>query len=416
MLNKYLIMLVCLYAFLSSGENAGHYSFEYMKDFFSGSPFEEKDLSYEAASNSFYNGRAGWLVWAEEEISKRLADGAVFEKCYRWQAPSDSGYGEIASSVRNAWGKGYAQGGAYGLEVEKTIRSLGLLEEFQKRLADPDDSLNDAVRYRDLLSIASIPWKLYWLAEKLYWNGNYEKAVTVMAFFLLPENKDGFVRGAAHYFLGRSLTKRTDLKTREEYDEVSREALEHFIKVPKYPTCLTYISYAYIDGASEAAGLGDHRAALALACVDVPSLDRDTVLAMRHYDAARYCVALRDYTNCVRHLQEAAAASTLYNVSEIVGSMNYRYDKTELWNWCATNRLEYIDTHNAIVSALTNENSIVEFDDLYDALTIKWPSCEQLPQSIMTNRVLNNNFFKPPQDTEYKKYDSRKLQEKEKEE
>lgn len=25
-----------------------------MKDFFSGSPFEEKDLSYEAASNSFY--------------------------------------------------------------------------------------------------------------------------------------------------------------------------------------------------------------------------------------------------------------------------------------------------------------------------------------------------------------------------
>ena len=118
----------------------------------------------------------------------------------------------------------------------------------------------------------------------------------------------------------------------------------------------------------------------------------------------------------MRHLQEAAAASTLYNVSDIVGSMNYRYDKTELWNWCATNRLEYIDTHNAIVSALTNENSVVEFDDLYDVLTIKWPSCEQLPQSIMTNRVLNNNFFKPLQDTEYKKYDSRVIREKEKEE
>ena len=412
-------MLVCLYAFLSSGENVSHYSFEYMKDFFLGSPLETKeeiDLSYEAASNSFYNSRARWLTWAEEEISNKLVDGAVFEKCYRWQAPSDRGYGEIATSVRNAWGKGYAQGGTYGLEVEKAIKSLGLLEEFQKRLADSGDSLNDVVRYRDLLGISSIPWKLYWLAEKLYWNGNYEKAVTVMAFFLLPENKDGFVRGAAHYFLGRSLTKRTDLKTKEEYDEVSKEALEHFIKVPKYPTCLTYISYAYIDGASEAAGLGDHRAALALTCIDVPSLNRDTVLAMRHYDAARYCVALRDYTNCVRHLQEVAAASTHYNVSEIVRSMNYHYDKTELWNWCATNRLEYIDTHNAIVSALTNENSVVEFDDLYDALTIKWPSCEQLPQSIMTNRVLNNNFFKPPQDTEYKKYDSRVIREKEKEE
>jgi hypothetical protein len=39
---------------LSSGENAGYYSFEYMRDFFSGSPLEEKDLSYEATSNSFY--------------------------------------------------------------------------------------------------------------------------------------------------------------------------------------------------------------------------------------------------------------------------------------------------------------------------------------------------------------------------
>ena len=157
---------------------------------------EEKDLSYEATSNSFYNDRARWLAWAEEEISKRLADGAVFEKHYRWQAPSALGYGEIASYVCSAWGKAYAQGGTYGLEVEKTIKSLGLLEEFQKRLADPGDSLNDAFRYRDLLSISSIPWKLYWMAEKLYWSGNYEKAVTVMSFFLLPENKDGFVRGA----------------------------------------------------------------------------------------------------------------------------------------------------------------------------------------------------------------------------
>lgn len=406
------MLFIFLVAILCWSEEASGYSCEYMTSFFTGSPFggeaNDKD-SHEITVEKFEQDRKLWLVWAEEEISKRLSDGAIFEKRYRWQAPSDRGYGEIVSSVRNAWGKAYAQGGAYGLEVEKTIRSLGLLEEFQKRLADPGDSLNDVVRYRDLLSISSIPWKLYWLAEKLYWNGNYEKAVTVMAFFLLPENKDGFVRGAAHYFLGRSLTKRTDLKTKEEYDEVSKEALEHFIKVPKYPTCLTYISYAYIDGASEAAGLGDHRAALALTCIDVPSLDRDTVLAMRHYDAARYCVALRDYTNCVRHLQEVAAASTHYNVSEIVRSMNYHYDKTELWNWCATNRLEYIDTHNAIVSALTNENSVVEFDDLYDALTIKWPSCEQLPQSIMTNRVLNNNFFKPTQDTEYKKYDSRKL-------
>ena len=198
MLNKYLILLVCLYAFLSSGENAGHYSFEYMRDFFSGSPLKtgEKDLSYEATSNGFYNGRARWLAWAEEEISTRLADGAVFEKRYRWQAPSDLGYGEIASSVRSAWGKAYAQGGMYGLEVEKAIKSLGLLEEFQKRLSDPGDSLHDVVRYRDLLSIASIPWKLYWLAEKLYWNGNYEKAVTVMSLRGIPGSAGTFYKGA----------------------------------------------------------------------------------------------------------------------------------------------------------------------------------------------------------------------------
>lgn len=411
-----IIPLICLFTFLSKGEDGCCYSREYMRSFFDGSPFEVKaDTPWETVSNAFYTTRELWIVWAENEIRERLSNFNVFGKRYRWDSPSLLGYEELSSSIRYAWGKAYSQRGKFGLEVEKTIQSLELLEEFQKRLSDSNDNLSDIVRYRQLLSISSVPGKLYWLAEKLYWDNNYDKAITVMSFFLLPENKDGFVRGAAHYFLGRSLTNRTDVKSKEELDEISQEALDHFVKVPAFPTCLTYISYAYIDGAKEASSLGDYKAALALTSIDVPSLDRDTVLAMRHYDAARYCVALRDYTNCIRHLQEATAANSAYNVSSIVKTMDYAYDKAELWNWCATNRLEYIDTHNAIVSALTNENSVVEFNDLYEALTIKWPTCDQLPQSIMTNRVLNNNFFNPPQDTEYKQYDNRTKKDKVKE-
>jgi hypothetical protein len=53
---------------------------------------------------------------------------------------------------------------------------------------------------------------------------------------------------------------------------------------------------------------------------------------------------------------------------------------------------------------LTNENIIVDYDDLYTALTINWPSVDQLPDNIMTNRILNNNIFKPKTNEEYSRF------------
>ena len=316
-------------------------------------------------------------------------------------------YKEIDDNIKYSWSAFYLQRKHNGLSVDKTISALNKIEEFKERLKDDDDPLSDINDYRDLHLLPGLSGQLYQLAEKIFWRGKYKKAYRCMCFFLLPENKDGFSIGAAHYYLGNLWAHSCENFGHKMSSGTVLEALQHYLKTPLYPTCLTYISYSYFMAADMAYRLGDYKSSYALASMDVPCVDYDFAAAQSHYYAALASYELKKYTNCVLHIQEAQRYNPKLEVEGFIKRLPY-YDEESLWNYCFTNKLSETDRYSAIVDALTNETACVEIDELYDVLTIEWPKVAELPENARTNRVLNNNFFKNLHNKEMNKYRQRK--------
>ena len=400
-MNKYLLfifLLLCCFALSASGEKASVNLVFTDKDYSSmierllsycgeevRSSLEESLKSGKDLKNTYELTRKEALPLMEREIEERKA--LLNQKHVKLLS-----YKEIDDNVKYSWSAFYLQSKQKGLSVEKTINALNKIEELKERLKDDEDQLSDINDYRDLHLLPGLSGQLYQLAEKIFWRGKYQKAYRCMYFFLLPENKDGFSIGAAHYYLGNLWAHSCEDFGHKMSSGTVLEALQHYLKTPLYPTCLTYISYSYFMAADMAYRLKDYRTSYALASMDVPCLDRDFAAAQSHYNAALASYELKKYTNCVLHIQEAQRYNPKLEVEGFIKRLPY-YDEESLWNYCFTNKLSETDRYSAIVDALTNDTACVELDELYEVLTIEWPKSADLPESVRTNRILNNNFF-----------------------
>lgn len=321
-------------------------------------------------------------------------------------------YRSLSESISYMWGDGYRQRGLPGLSLGATIKALNRMEEFSRRLEDKTDYFSNIMDYKDLLHIPGFSGRMYWKAERLCFTAEYEKAINVMSFFYLEENPDLFVRGAACYFLGR-MYDITNLR-KYDYEEAKSNTasiISYYLKVPAFPTCLTYISYSYLHASKLAARIGDYKTALALIMIKVPTVDRSWVDFRRFTKGYQYAYIIRDYTNCFRFMQGILRASPDYFTTNLYNGIPMdEKRKSDLWYSLATNDFTEIDVHNFVVDALTNVNEAIDYNLLYDALTIDWPKDNELPLEISTNRVLNNKYFKVDKDVKYEKYEQRKRQ------
>lgn len=83
----------------------------------------------------------------------------------------------------------------------------------------------------------------------------------------------------------------------------------------------------------------------------------------------------------------------LYEPEDHMAKVLLRRYGDNLWNYCLTNRFNLNDKHLAVQEALEDEKDFPCEEELYEALTHAWPEMSDLPESIATNRVLNNNIF-----------------------
>jgi len=177
--------------------------------------------------------------------------------------------------------------------------------------------------------------------------------------------------------------------------EMMALALGCYLKVPQLATCLTYISYSYIEGAKAAAALGDLRLALALCMVDVPSVDKQWVNYRLHVCGAEYAYLLGRHTNSLRHVQGVLKAMPKeYEHSWYERVPIEEKAKRKLWEKLATNGWDACENLDIVVDSLTNAIEEVDYEDLLAVLAIDWPKSADLPLAVATNRVLNNKYFK----------------------
>ena len=330
--------------------------------------------------NRYYLARKIYLNWADKEIDK-IIDSDKKLKNELEALPL------TLASIKRLWSEEHAQRKSGPLSLAEMVNAADQLAELKARIEDSEDFLIDIDNYKRLLLIPTYSGQIYNWVEKLFFKGQIRKAETCFNFFLLDENSDDFTRGASTFFIARAAYRSpadlTDLQSAYYF------ALPRFLETQRYATCLTYISYAYIWAADIYARLGYYKQALALAMIDVPSVDLSIMKKMRHKKAYLWAQYLGDKTNSVKHIQEWACYDPTFKRQPFAS-----WDEEDLWNYCATNRFNAYDKHLAIVQALQgNDSNIPEFELLTEALLHSWPNVDELPENIATNRVLNNNIF-----------------------
>ena len=288
----------------------------------------------------------------------------------------------ILKTIERLWSNEHAQRKSGPLSIHEMVELINSLSELKNRIEDFNDPLIDIINYKRLLLIPSFSGQIYNWVQELYFRGQWEKARDCFPFFILPENSDDFTRGAAHFFIGR--ITRSNIKETDDILYSYNDAIYNFLLTQRYATCLTYISYAYIWAADIYATLGYKKQALALIMVDVPSVDFAMMKKIRHSHA--YLLE-NNRTNIIKHIQEWMR----------YGDENDNYPhflNDTLWQYCITNRLNAYDRNIAIEEALNDKREVIPcYELLTEALLHPWPSIYDIPESIATNRVLNNNIF-----------------------
>ncbi|MBP5626791.1 hypothetical protein J6X96_01310 [bacterium] len=302
----------------------------------------------------------------------------------------------INEMLRYLWSSEHRQRIGNRLSFGQVISASSEVSSFEKRIVDLNDNLYDCDRYKDLLLLQGVPGKLYWKVENLFWRAKYDKAYRLFKFLLNHENSDGFVKGASLFYLGRILFKlRND---QFDYDEEKRkkDALGFFLSVPSYPTCLTYISYAYIMASEILYEFNCFNSAMLLCMIDVPSIDYASVKQRKHRKAAEYALAAGSITNYVKNIQESLRFSNKEQEKFILQFNARKKISSDLWNYCCNNPLNELDKSETLNNSI-DEMSIFEDSEIeaafYYSVTKNWPNISDLPQNIATNRLLNNNIF-----------------------
>lgn len=373
--------LLCVQVAFASGLRDDAYLKEFISNVISNIPAAKQELELQPDMSSRYNvAKKHYLKWADERIEGLTKTNSTL-KAQLETMPL------LLGSIERLWSEAHAQRKSGPLSLAELVDAADVLAELKLRISDPDDPLIDIDNYRRLLLIPSYSGQIYQWVESLFFRRQIRKAQDCFSFFLLDENSDDFTRGAATFFIARALYNSPP----DPSDSMGayREALPKFLMTQRYATCLTYISYAYIWAAKIYARMGFYKQALALAMIDVPSVDLPFMKQLRHKEALTWAGSLCGVTNYVKHLQEWARYDKSLDLTV------YREDiDEELWNYCATNSLCAYDKHTAISAALNDARADVpEYELLTEALLHSWPNVDDIPANIATNRVLNNNVF-----------------------
>ncbi len=260
-----------------------------------------------------------------------------------------------------------------------------LLDELIKRTKNKTDPLNNLKKYEPIFSLGgAAPLTIYGIAYNMYYRSNDFRSVKLFLFLISEDNPNKFTVGNSYYWLGKFCMN--ELKDKST-------AFKYFMTVHKYPACLVFTANSYIFASEILVEMRQQENANALLAIDVPTYDFDSIKEYRHllsYGNARF---ICDYTNAIRHYQVACIYNT-NNISSVETMLKSMPSWCrEYWNVAISNPWSEIDVMLTINKGLSNPRETPDDDLFFDALAHEWPSVENVPSLILTNRLLSNNIF-----------------------
>jgi len=252
-------------------------------------------------------------------------------------------------------------------------------------MADTTQTPADLLAFTNLLCLPSVPDMLYRYARPLIDEEHYARALPFFALLVSPQNPDAFSRGNAYYFLAH---------IQDVWQANPVAALTNYLRVQQFPACLVFTAGAYYHAACLFERLRLPLHALALLCIDVPTIDFEGMCQVRRVRAMDLCRGRGDHTNAVRHAQ--ALCLTVPAASNFVAGCCADYPEArQLWDAVAADYAPGCETSDALAAALMATNSTPDDALFFEAVTHDWPAISELPAVTATNRLLNNNIFCP---------------------
>lgn len=306
------------------------------------------------------------------------------------------------------------------INISDNMNGFELLEELMQRIENTKDPLNGLEKYRPIFNLGGGPAHLvYAKAYELVWNKDENRSAKLFKFLINDNNPNGFTVGNSHYWYARHLYF---------VKKDSKNALNHYLQVHKYPSCLVFTDAAYCRAAGIYNEIGKPDIALALYSVQIPHIDhwrREMLKAERSFKIA---IEQNDYSNAIYQIERKNRAIAFTGITNQFNSLRwerkikniiYKKMKNEALvrlnlkqpfiqpsKRNARKRYRNIIKHvatfaspdsyeiNCIRKALDGPEKGHKHPSLKEMLLHAWPMIEDVDPVILTNRVLSNNIFK----------------------
>ena len=299
------------------------------------------------------------------------------------------------------------------------IDRLELLDKLMKRIKNKNDQLNSLDKYESAIYGGGDAHLVYDAAYAMIRKGDLNRSIKLFKFLINDKNPSGFTVGNSHYWYAYYLYFIQKDRT---------NALNHYLQVHKYSSCLVFTDASYCRAARIYNELGKPDIALALYSIQIPHIDhweREMLKADRSFDIA---IHQGDYSNAIYQIERknrAIAAMGITNQfyllrwkgkiekiiyrkmkSEALAKLNLNQSFTQPTKRNARKKYKDITKHiktfaspdsyeiKCIKQALDGPEKGKDNLLLKDMLLHAWPMMEDVDPVILTNRVLSNNIFK----------------------
>jgi tetratricopeptide (TPR) repeat protein len=295
-----------------------------------------------------------------------------------------------------------------------------LLDELLKRAKNKTDKLDNLQKYEPIFPLGgAASLAIYGVAYEMVWNKEEDRSAKLFKFLINENNQNGFTVGNSHYWFARHLYF---------VKKDSTNALNHYLQVHKYPSCLVFTDAAYCRAGGIYNEFGKRDTALALYSIKIPHIDhwqREIWKAERSFKIA---IQQEDYSNAIYQIERKNIALAATKSTNKFNSLRWEIEveNTIIKNMrskvaVGLNKKQFFkqpSKKNAgkIYKDVSKHIKAFASPDSYEIQCIKqaldgpekgkenlllkemllhaWPMIEDVDPVILTNRVLSNNIFK----------------------
>jgi len=202
---------------------------------------------------------------------------------------------QVMIQFESQWDILCANADKFSTSIKINENAHALFNELIKRTENKQDQLNHLNKYEPIFSLGGAPpLVIYNKAYELAWKKEEDRSAKLFKFLINDNNQNKFTIGNSHYWLARHLYFVQKDRT---------NALNHYLRVHKYPSCLVFTDAAYCRAGRIYNELGKPDIAIALYSIQIPHIDHWRREVLKADQSFQIAIQQEDYSNAIYQVE-----------------------------------------------------------------------------------------------------------------